>query len=287
MTESGGTSSFYHGDGSGSVTALINANQLLVGKYLYDPFGNTLAVSGPKALANPYRFSSKPIHELSGHYDFLYRWYAPELQRWLNCDPIHEDGGLNLYAYVSNDPINAFDPLGLKRKLDWHHIFVQQFELYFLDADIDIHDKSNGLMLPRKWHRDLHALGYNDHWEDFFVRGKAKKTPDQVRAFARELARNPLFKEYFEFGTVPKQNFRRWSGPASKVLIGFGAITALATASASAENIACNLKNFVNDKKAGKDDWAYVDALSVRHELNQHGFFAGDIAMRGMYKGSD
>jgi hypothetical protein len=32
----------------------------------------------------------------------------------------------------------------------------------------------------------------------------------------------------------------------------------------------------------GKDDWAYVDALSVRHELNQNGLFSGDIAMRMM-----
>ena len=33
--------------------------------------------------------------------------------RWLSRDPIEEDGGINLYGYVGNNPTNAADPLGL------------------------------------------------------------------------------------------------------------------------------------------------------------------------------
>ena len=36
--------------------------------------------------------------------------------RWPNRDPIEEEGGLNLYAMVSNDPVNAWDYLGLSEK---------------------------------------------------------------------------------------------------------------------------------------------------------------------------
>jgi uncharacterized protein RhaS with RHS repeats len=32
---------------------------------------------------------------------------------WLSRDPIAENGGINLYAYVGNDPVNYWDPLGL------------------------------------------------------------------------------------------------------------------------------------------------------------------------------
>ena len=42
-----------------------------------------------------------------------YRAYSPLLGRWISRDPIEEEGGINLYAYVGNGPTGAIDPLGL------------------------------------------------------------------------------------------------------------------------------------------------------------------------------
>jgi RHS repeat-associated protein len=106
---------FYHADGNGNITYMVNSSQSVVASYRYDPFGNLVsAPSGSLASANVYRFSSKEIHLNSGMYYYGYRFYDPNLQRWLNRDPIEENGGINLYGYVANSPLDSIDLFGLQ-----------------------------------------------------------------------------------------------------------------------------------------------------------------------------
>jgi RHS repeat-associated protein len=83
---------YYHADGNGNITAMINASQTIVAKYLYDSFGNLLAQNGSLADANQYRFSSKEWNKNSELYYYLYRFYDPSFQRWPNRDPLGEPG---------------------------------------------------------------------------------------------------------------------------------------------------------------------------------------------------
>lgn len=127
--------SFYHTDCGGNITMLVNLKQSPVARYLYDSYGNMLNECGILAEANRYRFSSKEWNANSGLYYYLYRFYDPNMQRWLNRDPIGESGfwvlrfrsaGLlghisllngiessDLYEFVKNMPVNGFDALGL------------------------------------------------------------------------------------------------------------------------------------------------------------------------------
>jgi RHS repeat-associated protein len=106
-------SAFYHADGNGNITMMIDSSGNQLAKYLYDSFGNTIGMWGTLAAVNTYRFSSKEIDTRSGLYYYDERYYDPNYQRWLNPDPIQEQSGFNLYEYVGNNPVNWIDPLGL------------------------------------------------------------------------------------------------------------------------------------------------------------------------------
>jgi len=125
---------YYHADGNGNVTYLETSGQGLAASYRYDAYGNTVSQSGSLASINVYRFSSKAICEdtfwgLPPLYYYGYRWYAPNLQRWLNRDPlamqmpqdnrlwgnklhIEVEQGANLYWPFANQPISNHDPDG-------------------------------------------------------------------------------------------------------------------------------------------------------------------------------
>ena len=52
-------------------------------------------------------------HSPSGLDFALFRAYDPTLGRWINRDPSGEYGGVNLYGYIGENPIEFNDPLGL------------------------------------------------------------------------------------------------------------------------------------------------------------------------------
>ena len=112
------THAFYHADANGNVTKMIDATQVSVADYKYDPFGRTITSSGSLASANVYQFSSKEFMVKSGFYYYGFRFYDPLTQRWLNRDPIEEAGGRNLYGFSDNNPVGSIDYAGLTDSCD-------------------------------------------------------------------------------------------------------------------------------------------------------------------------
>ncbi len=104
---------YYLADGNGNITCMTDTGQNRAAIYYYDPFGSISSQSGTLCDSNVYRFSSKEIHAPSGMYYYLYRFYDPNLQRWINRDPIGELGGNNLYDLVLNNPVDYTDAFGL------------------------------------------------------------------------------------------------------------------------------------------------------------------------------
>ncbi|NCC45142.1 MAG: hypothetical protein EOM18_16520, partial [Clostridia bacterium] len=100
-------------DANGNVTDLVDTNGSSVAHYEYGPFGQKTTESGTLSSINPFRFSSKYLDMETGLYNYGYRFYNPQLGRWINRDPIGEDGGEGIYLFVDNNSIGYIDPFGL------------------------------------------------------------------------------------------------------------------------------------------------------------------------------
>ena len=96
----------------GSVRLVVNAATGDIAQRLdYDSFGNIIADTNPGF--QPFGFKSGLYDPDTGLVHFGARWYDPETGRWIAKDPILLAGGLNLYAFCGNYPVNFSDPWGL------------------------------------------------------------------------------------------------------------------------------------------------------------------------------
>ena len=84
-----------------------------VGKVLTKRIGGFAAGSDPRSQIQ-YQIYINPQTSEQQVQEYGYRYYAPELGRWISRDPIEEQGGMNLYAFVVNDPVNFIDVTGLE-----------------------------------------------------------------------------------------------------------------------------------------------------------------------------
>ena len=100
-------------DNNGNITDYVNAAGMIVAHYEYSPFGEIVAQSGTLADTFAFRFSTKYQDSETGLVMYQLRPYSPLLGRWLCHDPIREEGGENIYCFVSNDPLSFADPFGL------------------------------------------------------------------------------------------------------------------------------------------------------------------------------
>ena len=104
---------YYHSDANKNVTELSDENGEVIAHYEYSPFGSLTKVTGNYAGNNPFRFSSEYFDEETGLVYYNYRYYNPELGRWISRDPIEEQGGYNLYSFINNNGIVFYDIHGL------------------------------------------------------------------------------------------------------------------------------------------------------------------------------
>jgi RHS repeat-associated protein len=95
-------------DERGSIISVSDSTGGSIGINTYDEYGQR-----GTANVGMFGYTGQAWLPSMGVWYYKARVYEPELGRFLQPDPIGYPGGMNLYAYVGNDPINWLDPLGL------------------------------------------------------------------------------------------------------------------------------------------------------------------------------
>jgi len=109
--EIAGSHYYHHTDTLGSVIALTDSTDTVTEKHPHTIYG-----VGDTTTGSAYQFTGQRIDNASGDTSLYYlraRMYSPTIGRFLSPDPSGATAGLNIYAYVGNDPINNTDASGL------------------------------------------------------------------------------------------------------------------------------------------------------------------------------
>lgn len=107
--ERNGQHYFYHHDGLGSVTAITDSSRNVMQRYTYESHGNPRPQT---SFQNSYQYTGREWDKETGLYYYRGRTYDPMDGRFISKDPIGFKGGINLYSYVEQSPVNYTDPFG-------------------------------------------------------------------------------------------------------------------------------------------------------------------------------
>ncbi|KQY88218.1 BPSL0067 family protein [Pelomonas sp. Root1444] len=106
-----GNRQFLHGDRQGSVISATNSAGATLYVNAYDAYGVPSAVNQGR-----FAYTGQTYLAELGVYYYKARIYSPTIGRFLQVDPVGYKVDMNLYTYVSDDPLNRTDPDGEEEK---------------------------------------------------------------------------------------------------------------------------------------------------------------------------
>lgn len=191
----GGVTRYYALEMPGSnVRGLWTGSGTVTHQYRYTPYGEPLLTS--EATANPLRFAAREYDGQAGLYYVRARWYDPFLGRFISEDPIGLAGGINLYAYTLNDPVNRADPSGLDPECivrGFHHYLVKDGNWEYQYSEITYvycsEDRSDDILADMPHHRRWGMPPWCGGGFDAYQCGEVLEAFDELQASPLETCR--------------------------------------------------------------------------------------------------
>ncbi|MFK9002726.1 RHS repeat-associated core domain-containing protein [Pseudomonas pergaminensis] len=211
---------YYHTDVNGMPEQLTDSAGALVWRASYRVWGNTLEeVREPFYIEEQnLRFQGQYLDRETGLHYNTFRFYDPDIGRFISPDPIGLAGGINLYQYAPN-PQGYIDPLGLaktstaKLRRIWkdytgeassnqiHHGLPEEMKDTFMAlGDLDVNNgeffydlpAKNHILKPDGVHTNSSPLGqeWNAHWKKWIGRNNKRLTSMGKTRAAKSITRH-------------------------------------------------------------------------------------------------
>ena len=272
-------------DAYGNIMGYWDAQGNVVAEYTYDAFGKLIASSGPMADVFAIRYSTKYFDSETGLYYYGYRFYSPELMRWITRDPIGEEGGVNLYAMCGNSVVYSYDWNGMMR-------FLTRSMAFNIDSIVDAGELAKGRQIIDFLTRELPSRRNPDGTSQYKVEIRDMKltpvleirraidaNPDDVYLLAHGsiVVNGRTFRTAGDFFTWP----RWWSTSSIYEGLDPAANDVVIPISWFGDKLnmsnvfACYLANEVRRKRFGEDSWKLFKPIqSKKLQLNElYGYF--------------
>ncbi len=185
-----GTLCYYHTDQIGAPLELTDSAGNVVWSGDYSAWGKLLnadRLSGATSTMSmqSLRYQGQYADESTGLHYNTFRYYDPDIGRFMTQDPIGLEGGMNSYQYAPN-PLSWIDPWGWA-SVDYgqmpnipgyqkHHIVPQNLDNHptIIESGYDVNNSRNIAYLPndgaadpaRTVHRGMHTGDYNRMMRD-------------------------------------------------------------------------------------------------------------------------